>query len=181
MRRTVLLAVLFLTGCGEAVDTERVTPVSPAEPQHARLGWVESFPSKGERIRFVVDSLTVRTGGWSVAIAITNATRSSFELGPDRAELSFGLMLFETGDLAELEEANRERRLPGVRLAATIEPPPPKVLAPGETWRATLTSQGALADGSYARVTFGPLRPVGDPPPGFEPYLIWITDHSYGL
>ena len=57
----------------------------------------------------------MRAEGWSVEIAVTNATRSSFELGVNRAELSFGLMLFATGDLAELEEANREGRLPPVR------------------------------------------------------------------
>ena len=181
MRRTVLLAVVLLTGCGPAAETEPVAPVRAAEPQHLRLGWRESYPSKGERLRFVVESLTVRADRWSAEIGITNSTRSSFELGADRAGLSFGLMLFATGELEELERRNREGRLPTVRLAATIEPPPPDRLAPGATWRATLSAPGSLADGSWVRVTFGPLRAVGDPPEGLEPVVLWITDRSHQL
>lgn len=181
MRRTVLLAVLLLTGCGAAAETEPVPPARAAEPQHVELGWLESYPSTGERIRFAVDELDVRAGGWSVEIRVTNATRSSFELGVNRAELSFGLMLFATGDLEELEEANREGRLPPVRLASKLKPPPPDVLAPGATWHATLSAPGSLADGSYVRVAFGPLRAVGEPPQGMQPVVLWITDRSHKL
>ena len=134
-----------------------------------------------DRLRFAVDSLTVRADGWSAEIGITNSTRSSFELGVDPAQLSFGLMLFATGELEELEQANRQGRLPTVRLAARIEPPPPDLLAPGATWRATLSAPGSLADGSWVRVTFGPLRAVGDPPEGLEPVVLWITDRSHRL
>lgn len=181
MRRTVLLAVVLLTGCGQAVETEQVTPARAAEPQQLRLGWRESYPPTGERLRFAVASLTVRAEGWSAEIAITNATRTSFDLGRDPARLSFGLMLFATGDLEELERLNREGRLPTVRLAATIEPPPPDLLVPGMTWRATLSAPGSLADGSWVRVVFGPLRAVGDPPEGLDPVVRWITDRSHRL
>ena len=118
MRRTVLLAVLLLTGCGAAPKTEPIPPARAAEPQHVELGWRESYPSTGERLRFAVDALDVRPEGWSVEIARheRDAART-FELGVNQAQLSFGLMLFATGDLAELEEANREGRLPPVRLA----------------------------------------------------------------
>jgi len=180
MRRTVLLAVLLLTGCG-ASETEPVPPARAAEPQQLELGWRESYPSTGERIRFAVDELNVRAEGWSVAIAVTNATRSSFELGVNRAQLSFGLMLFATSQLDELEEANRSGRLPPVRLATTMTPPPPDVLAPGVTWRATLSAPGSLADGSWVRVAFGPLRVVGEPPQGIQPVVFWITDRSHRL
>jgi hypothetical protein len=181
MRRTVLFAVLLLTGCGAPVETEQVPPGRAAEPQHLRLGWRESYPSKGERLRFAVDELTVRTDGWSARIGVTNATRRTFELGVNRPQLSFGLMLFETGELEELEQANREGRLPSARLATTIEPPPPDLLAPGVTWRATLSGPGALADGSWVRVSFGPLRVVGDPPEGMQSIVFWITDRSHRL
>ena len=180
MRRTVLLAVLLLTGCA-ASETEPVLPARAAEPQHVELGWRESYPSRGERIRFAVDGLDVRAGGWSVEIRVTNATRSSFELGVNRTQLSFGLMLFATGELDELEEANRDGRLPPVRLAATMKPPPPDVLAPGATWHATLSAPGSLADGSYVRVAFGPLRAVGKPPQDMQPVVFWITDRSHRL
>jgi hypothetical protein len=68
-----------------------------------------------------------------------------------------------------------------VRLAATIDPPPPDTLAAGATWRATLSAPGSLADGSYLRVAFGPLRAVGDPPDGIERTVFWSTDRSHRL
>ena len=182
MRRTLwLLALLLLTGCAPSAETKPVPPARAAEPQHLELGWHESYPSTGERLRFDVETLDVRADGWSAEIAVANDTRSSFELGVNRAELSFGLMLFATGSLAELEQENRAGRLPPVRLAATMTPPPPDVLAPGAIWRATLTAPGSLADGSYVRVAFGPLRPVGDPPKGMRPVVYWITDRTHRL
>ena len=181
MRRTVLFAVLLLTGCAAAPETKRVPLAHAAEPQHAELGWRESYPGTGERLRFAVDALDVRKGGWSVKIAVSNDTHTTFELGVNPAQLSFGLMLFATGSLAELEEANRAGQLPPVRLAATMKPPPPDVLAPGATWRTTLSGLGSLADGSYVRVSFGPLRAIGEPPQGMQPVVFWITDRSYRL
>jgi hypothetical protein len=181
MRRTVLLAVLLLTGCAAAPESKRIPLARAAEPQHAELGWRESYPSKGERLRFDVDALDIRKDGWSVEIAVSNDTHTTFELGVNPAQLSFGLMLFATGGLAELEAANRTGRLPPVRLAATMKPAPPDVLAPGATWRATLAGPGSLADGSYVRVSFGPLRAIGEPPQGMQPVVFWITDRSYKL
>jgi len=181
MRRTVLLAVLLLTGCAAAPESKRIPLARAAEPQHAELGWRESYPSKGERLRFDVDALDVRKDGWSVEIALSNDTHTTFELGVNPAQLSFGLMLFATGGLAELEAANRTGQLPPVRLAATMKPAPPDVLAPGATWRATLAGPGSLADGSYVRVSFGPLRAIGEPPQGMQPVVFWITDRSHKL
>ncbi len=181
MRRTVLLAVVLLTGCAATADPKPVSVPRAAEPQHAELGWRESYPGTGERLRFAVDSLEVRTGGWSVEIAVTNDTRSSFELGLHPARFSFGLMLFETGSLAELDEANRAGGLPAVRLADTLKPAPPAVLAAGATWHATLTGRGSLADGSWVRVSFGPLVAIGEPPKDMQPVVYWITDRSHRL
>lgn len=177
----MLLAVLLLTGCA-APQTERpVLLAHAAEPQHAELGWVESYPSEGQRLRFAVETLDVRPGGWSVEIEVTNLTRTSFELGVHRTQLSFGLMLFATGGLDELEDANRAGRLPPVRLAATMTPPPPDVLAAGAEWRTTLSGPGSLADRAYLRVAFGWLRAVGDPPSGMQRDVFWITDRSHRL
>ena len=83
---------------------EPVRPAHAAEPQRAELLWHESYPSTGMRLRFGVERLAVRRDGWSVEIEVTNSTRTPFELGRP-AELEFGLMLFETGELDELTEA----------------------------------------------------------------------------
>jgi hypothetical protein len=90
-------------------------------------------------------------------------------------------MLFATGDLSELEEANEAGRLPPPRQPETIEPLPPAVLVPGATWRARLTGSGSLPAGGYMRVAFGPLVVQGDPPDDMEPTVRWITDRSYRL
>ena len=180
MRRTVLLAVLVLAGCGGS-DPEPIAPARSAEPQRATLGWRESYPPAGERLLFAVDELDVRADGWSVMVAVTNRTKVPFDLGDSDAELDFGLMLFATGDLSEVEDAARRGALPTVRRATSLEPSPPDELAPGATWRTTLSASGPLSDGSYLRVTFGPLTAKGDPPDEMEPVVFWITDHAHKL
>lgn len=180
MRRTVLLAVLVLAGCGGA-EPQPVAPARAAEPQRATLGWRESYPASGERLLFAVDELDVREDGWSVTVAVTNRTNAAFGLGDSAAELDFGLMLFATGDLSELEDTARSGGLPPVRRATSAEPAPPDALAPGATWRTTLSARGSLADGSYLRVVFGPLTAAGEPPKGMEPVVFWITDRAHRL
>lgn len=185
MRRTLLLlaAVLVLAGCGavEPAQTEPVELGRPAEPQRVELGWLERYPDSGPGLRFTVEALQVTGDGWSAEIAVTNATGVPFELGRHPAELAFGLMLFTTDDVEELDEAARDGSLPTIRRAQTIEPEPPAVLAPSTTWRAKLSASGSLADGSWVRVSFGPFRAQGDPPNEMEPVIVWITDRSHRL
>ena len=181
MRRPLFLAaVALLAGCGGA-ETEPVGPARAAEPQQAELRWLEHYPDTGPGLRFAVETLELTKDGWSAVIAVTNATDVSFELRGGESELQYGLMLFATGDLAELEAAARNGTLPAPRLATRFVPEPPDLLAPNETWRTTISAPGALADGSYARVSFGPLRAQGEPPPGMESVVVWITDHSHRL
>lgn len=185
MRRTLILlaAVSLLAGCG-TVEPARTEPVKlgrPAEPQRVELGWVERYPASGPGLRFAVSALQVTGEGWNAEIAVTNATGIPFELGQHPAELAFGLMLFTSGDVDELDRAARDGRLPTIRRATTIEPAPPTVLAPGATWRARLSASGSLADGSWVRVSLGPLRAQGEPPNDMEPVVVWITDRSHRL
>ena len=181
MRRPLVLAtVLLLAGCGGGA-LEQVQPVRAAEPQRVELGWRESYPSTGERLVFVVDAFEITKRGWSADVAVTNSTEIPFELGAIAEPLAFGLMLFATGNLDELEQAAEAGRLPAPRLATRIEPAPPNELAPDRTWRATISGPGSLADGAFVRVSFGPLRARGEPPAGMEPVVQWITDRSYRL
>ncbi len=184
MRRPLLLAaVLLLAGCGSAETTGEGTVElgRPAEPQRVELEWRERYPDSGPGLLFAVDALQVTAEGWSVDIAVTNSTGTPFALGRQPAELAFGLMLFTNGDVAELDEAARDGGLPTIRRAEAFEPEPPALLPPNATWRAKLSASGSLADGSWVRVSFGPLRAQGEPPEGMESMVFWITDRSHRL
>jgi hypothetical protein len=179
VRRTgILLAVLLAAGCGGA-EPRPIEAGQAAEPQQVALGWEENYPSSGERLVFGVRNLTVTEKGWSAGVSITNKTSIPFDTGDDDAASAYGLMLFGTGDLDELEAAARANQLPAVRQARTIEPALPRLLRPNQTWRATLSAPGALPDGSWVRVSFGPLRAQGDPPKEMEPVVVWITDSAH--
>src|SRR5215210_3694966 len=128
-----LLAVALLAGCGAHREPETVPAAHPAEPQQTQLHWRESYPSSGQRLRFAVDRLVIGTDGWSAEIAVTNSTGIPFELGQP-ADLVFGVMLFKTGRLDELQDATETSGLPPLREATTIEPKPPHILGPNATW-----------------------------------------------
>lgn len=175
-----MLLVGGLAGCGEAAQ-EPLPPARAAEPQAVELGWRESYPPRGLRLVFGVERLEVTTEGWSAVVSIQNETRIRFELGKRPLQLAFGLMLFDDGSLAALEEASRSGELPALRSADEIVPPPPPVLAPGQSWHATISARGSLADDAYVRVTFGTLVATGETPEEFPANLVWITDKAYRL
>jgi predicted small lipoprotein YifL len=177
----LLVAALLLAGCGDGGKLEPVDDSRAAEPQRADLDWRESYPSSGQRLIFAVDSLEITAKGWSADIAVTNSTAIPFDLGAVAAPSAFGLMLFANNNLDELEKAAKNGRLPPPRTATRFDPAPPDVLAPKQTWRATISAPGSLADSAYVRVSFGPLVAKGDPPEGMRSTVVWITDRSYRL
>lgn len=184
----VLLALvpLALTACAverRAPEPPPYAPAVAAGPQSARLDWVERFGSRGNRITFRVRSFAVLDDGWRAQVSLTNGTSVPLAVGERNASVDrvFGVMLFGTGDAAELERRNTAGELPAVRRADTIEPSLPDVLAPGATWSGTIGARGALAAGRFVRVVFGTLVPVGDPPPDYPDRLVWITDAAYEL
>lgn len=177
----LLLAAALLAGCGAvAEDEEPFVPARAAEPRRAELRWRETYPAGPRRLVFEVHDLEVLAKGWRAEISVTNETGIAFATG-GATDRVFGLMLFANGELEELQRASEAGTLPPVREAAEIFPAPPRVLSAGATWRATLEAPGALADGSFVRVAFGPFEARGEPPEGMEPVVFWITDRSHRL
>lgn len=190
-------AVIVLVALGAAVagfafsstagrlsdDAGEVETSVAAGPQTAALGWRETYGTSSERVVFTVESLEVTETGWRARLGVENATSIAYSLGDPRATLdrAFGLMLFSSGDLEELERLNEERRLPAVRPAATYSPPLPAILEPGASWEGTVSAPGALVAGGWARVVFGALTSVGPPPDGVDERIVWITDHAHRL
>ena len=188
MRRpgpVVLLSLLSLAaaGCGGGETT--LPPVSAATPQEMRLDWVEptSTAHTSPRLVFEVERIMVGRDGWKADVAIHNETGVSWRLGGPKATsaVPFGVMLFATGNLTELEDRNRAGDLPGVRDAHTATPRPPEMLDPGRSWEGTIAAPGALAAGRWLRVVFGPLFAQSDPSGDLPKELVWITDNAYQL
>ncbi len=176
-----LLACLALFAGCQAKDAPRLPP-GPAPPQRASLGWVERFPDQGPGLVFETRSFEVTASGWSADVAVENESGIAWrfdEIGA--AAGSFGVMLFVTGDVAEVEERSREDDLPGLRPAQDFVPPLPARLVPGATWSGTISAPGPLAAGLHVRLMFGPFVAVGDPPDGMQTQFSWITDSSYPL
>ena len=183
MPRLLALAVFALLAAGCSSEARPVPPARAAPPQRAELDWVERYGKGGPRIVFGVERFEVLENGWRAEISLSNRTSVRYSVGDPRSSLDrrWGLMLFQTGELRQLEQLNRAGELPPVRKADVFRPPLPLVLEPGETWQGAIAAPGALAAGRWVRVVFGTLVPIGQPPPGFAEQLIWITDHAYQL
>ena len=161
---------------------DEVTGVA-AGPQEKEVDWRETYGKPGERLVFSVESLEVMPDGWKARVSVENQTSIPYELGDPRATLdrSFGLMLFSSGDLSELEELNTSNSLPAIRAATRYVPELPKILESGASWTGTISARGPLVAGSWVRVVFGSLISVGRPPDELDERVVWITDHAYRL
>jgi hypothetical protein len=174
-------AAVLAAGCGS--DGGALPASTAAPPQRAELGWTERFPEEGPALVFRTRWFEVTTTGWEADVEIENRTTTTWELGADRLAVgqSFGIMLFATGDLDEVEERGRDSELPGLRPAQSFVPELPAQLAPKATWRGVISARGRLASRRYVRVVYGPLVAVGDAPDGMASQFVWITDHAYRL
>lgn len=187
-----VLVALGATLAGLALSTNarrlQDDPAEPSEraaasPQRKTLGWRETFGPPGEKLVFSVETLVILQDGWRAQVGLENETSIPYEVtgtdaGLDRA---FGLMLFESGEIAELEERNESRTLPAIRPALRIQPEPPRILEPGDSWAGTISAPGALVADSWVRVAFGDLISVGTPPDDLPEHVPWITDSVYRL
>jgi hypothetical protein len=155
----------------------------PAGPQRAELDWRETYGPSGEQLIFRVEWLEVAEVGWSARLGVENRTSIAYSVGDPQASLdrAFGLMLFSSGELADLERRNAERTLPAVRAARTYEPELPAILEPGASWEGTISAPGALVAESWVRVVFGALTAVGKTPDGLDEQVVWITDSAHQL
>lgn len=174
-------SIALLAGCASSPTSVPLAVAAP--PQQADLGWVERSPDTGPGLVFTVQRFAVSEDGWDADVEIENRTAIGWEIARDRLAVaqSFGIMLFATGDLAEVERRSRENDLPGLRPAQSFVPSLPASLAPGARWRGTIAARGRLAAGLWARVVFGPLIADGDAPRGMPSRFVWITDHAYRL
>jgi hypothetical protein len=165
-------------------DDEQSSETSaPAPPQRAELDWRETYGPAGEQLVFHVEWLEVTETGWAARLGLENRTSIAYSVGDPRATLdrAFGLMLFSSGELADLERRNAERTLPAVRAARSYEPELPAILEPGSSWEGTISAPGALAAASWVRVVFGTLTAVGKAPEGLDERVVWITDAAHQL
>jgi len=183
MRLALLLVpvALLLGGCGASPAPFRAAEKAP--PQQFTLGWVEHYPAEKAALVFGVKSFEVTETGWSADISVENRSDIGWEVGAHRFSLErvFGVLLFASGDLDELERRNRNGTLPAIRNATGYVPALPVVLEPGKTWSGTISAPGPLAAGLWVRISFGTFTSVGDPPTGAERRVVWFTDHAVKL
>lgn len=172
---------LLVSACGSSESS--VQQATAAPPQRAELDWEERYPEAGPGLVFRVRAFAVTEEGWEADLEIENRTAIPWGVGDDPVAVgqSFGIMLFATGDLEEVEQRSREGDLPGLRPARAFAPTLPTRLEPGGRWRGTASAPGSLAAGRHVRVVFGPLAAVGEPPDGMASQLQWITDHAHRL
>ncbi len=177
-----LVVAVLLTGCGGG-GTPTPLPTEAAPPQAAELGWTEQLPKTGDALVFHVYRFVVTANGWEADVEVENRTDVSWRLpgAVDAVPTSFGVMLFRTDDLDEVESRSADGDLPGLREASTYTPALPARIAPGARWRGTIAAPGSLAAGLYVRLVLGPFVAVDDPPEGMERAFSWITDHAYRL
>jgi hypothetical protein len=180
--RWVLAAVAACALAGGCSSSDSTTPLppGPAPPQQASLDWVERYPADGPALVFRAARFAVTRTGWSAEVGLENRTKTTWAL-IESPTTGFGVMLFTSDEVAEVESRTREDDLPGLREARSFDPALPASLPPGAGWHGTISAPGKLAAGLHVRIVFGRLDAVGDAPDGMPAQFSWITDNSYAL
>jgi hypothetical protein len=178
----LVVAAALATGCG-GDEPPASLPTEAAPPQAAELDWDERFPESGAGFAFRVRRFAVTSTGWEADVEVENRTDVPWRLpgAANAVPTSFGVMLFRTDEVDEVEQRSANGDLPGLREAGTYTPALPTRLAPRAAWRGTIAARGSLAAGLYVRLVLGPFVADGDPPEGMEAAFSWITDHAYRL
>ena len=119
----LLVVAVLLAGCG-GDETPAPLPTEAAPPQAAELGWTEQLPQTGDALVFRVHRFAVTRNGWEADVEVENRTDIPWRLpgAVDAVPTSFGVMLFRTDDLDEVERRSADGDLPGLRAASTYTP-----------------------------------------------------------
>lgn len=171
------IAAVALAGCGSD-SPDRSTVAPPAKPRALELGWVEQSRPSG--LVFRVDRFVVRRGGWQLTASVENRARVPYTIQRPhrRGESMFGLVLLRSKAGEELRELTADfRKAPPFVEPDAIEPPLPRVLHAGLTWRGTMSGSTVLRKGSVVRVIFGRFARAR----GVPRYVLWVTDHAIRL
>ena len=172
MRRTVALllhgAAAGRLRCDEA-DASRSSPRARPSRSGPSSAGARRYPATGQRLGFGVDTLVVRRTAGRSSFAVTNRHGDPVRARRQPA-LAFGLMLFDTGNLDELDRGEPRRQPARAAPRDDDAAAPPDVLAPGATWRATISAPGVARRRQLGpRRRSGPSSPVARPPEGMEP------------
>ncbi len=183
MRAILIIALVAFAAAGCASQSVTVPTTIRAPPQTASLDWKEPYPATNPALVFGVSQFTVTRDGWKANISVENTSEIAWIVGDPRfpAYREFGVLLFPSDNLKDLERRSRDGDVPGLRAATSYTPALPESIKPGETWRGTIAAPGALAGGLWVRIAFGPFSADGKPPKGAQTPVVWFTDHAYEL
>ena len=124
-------------GCGARRRLQRrVAPDLPTEaapPQAAELGWTEQLPKRDARWSSACTGSPSPERGWEADVEVENQTDVMWEIpgALSAVTTSFGVMLFRTGELEELDRGTG-RRSAGSPRGGRLRAGAPDSLAPGE-------------------------------------------------
>lgn len=161
-----LAAGLALAGGALAAPARSAAPAASAATSAGasvvQLGWVEKMNRDAQtRLVFRFRTLTTTAKSWSATVEVTNTGTGAIAV----QRTQFGL--------AEFDAATNYSQPTRVLRATALLPAPPARLAPGATWKGTLSGTGKPDERLYVRVVLGPFA-SSTSPQGFS----WISDHA---
>jgi hypothetical protein len=170
----IAAAALASAGCG---STDHVVW---ARPQTVRFHGSSDCGPKGRNIEIHVQRLVLHRDGWRVDASIVNRTGTAVQISrPHHAnQVQFGVDVFETDSLAEVERRVAQRAMHDNALAERVVPPFGHVLEAGERWRGSFSGPGRFPAGRYVRIEFGRFIFPGTVPPGLDAHFYCVTDDA---
>jgi hypothetical protein len=179
LRPAALVFLLLCIGCGSAAEKQPA-----ASPRIVQLDWRDVAASGRERIVLRVRRLVLRRNSWSVDLAVSNETATSYHV--DRihhpGETMFGLMLLASGDERAVDRLTAGgRKVPPFLAATRFTPTKPLVIWPGQTWTGRMTGFRPLPADRYLRVIVGRFRRIERRRSGLGSGVLIVTEHAFRL